>query len=74
MGEQSDGFVGAVGSLWNSVMSIECGNECLRVEHNLFCTNCLGLGVLSGLRQFADMYECMNVLLCIRCVFLLDRV
>ena len=39
MGEQSDGFDGMEGSLWRNVMSVECGNECLRVEHNLFCTN-----------------------------------
>ena len=39
MGEQNDGFDGMEGSLWRNVMSVECGNECLRVEHNLFCTN-----------------------------------
>ena len=30
MGEQSDGFDGMEGSLWRNVMSVECGNECLR--------------------------------------------
>ena len=39
MSEQSDGFDGMEGSLWRNVMSVECGNECLRVEHNLFFTN-----------------------------------
>ena len=35
MGEQSDGFDGMEGSLWRNVMSVECGNECLRVEHSV---------------------------------------
>ncbi len=52
MGEQiSDGFDGMEGSLWRNVMSVECGNECLRVEHNLFCTNSSGLGVLSHITR-----------------------
>ena len=39
MGEHSDDFVVLEGSLWKSVMSVECVIECLRVEHDLFCTN-----------------------------------
>ena len=38
----------------SQVMSVECENACFKVEHDLFCTNCPGLGVLSHIRQFAD--------------------
>ena len=55
MGEQSDGFDGMEGSLWRNVMSVECGNECLRVEHNLFCTTCPGFIVLSRVSRVADI-------------------
>ena len=31
-----DGFVEAMGSVWMSVMDVECQNACFKVEHDLF--------------------------------------
>ena len=58
MGEHSDDFVVLEGSLWKSVMSVECVIECLRVEHDLFCTNqpsVIGVCWVIGLPSCADI-------------------
>ena len=39
MGEHSDCFVVACGSLWMSGIDVEYQNACFKVEHDLFCTN-----------------------------------
>ena len=34
--DHSDGFVEAMGSVWMSVIDVECQNACFKVEHDLF--------------------------------------